>query len=83
MTLNRGSNCNFPCPVCLVPNEELSKGKVYALCTTNTMKKVYNEAIEMLADDRNDLLKSYGLQNVEVCKLLFWLVPYSHYKMWF
>jgi len=70
MTLTRGAKCNFPCTVCLVPIEELSKGMVYALRTTKTMKEVYNEAVLMLVEDRNNLLKCYGLRNVEVCKLL-------------
>ena len=82
MALVRGVKCNFPCPVCLVPNEELSKGEVYALRTTKTMKEIYHKAKEMLVKDRDDLLKDYGLRNVEVCKFLLWLTSYSCCKMW-
>jgi hypothetical protein len=71
MALTRGTNSDFPCPVCLVPKEEMCKGVVYALRTTETMKEVYNEAMEVeTAKEKEEILKSAGLRGVEVCGLL-------------
>jgi len=81
MALTRGTNSNFPCPVCLVPKEEMCKGIVYEIRTTETMEGVYNEAKEMgTAEEREKLLKSFGLRGVEVCGILHLtgciLIPY-------
>ena len=80
MALNRGTNCKFPCTVCLVPKPEMSKGIVCALRTTETMKKVYNTAREAdTADESEKYLQSFGLRDIEVCGLLTWLSAYLHY----
>ena len=68
MALIRGTNSHYPCPVCLVPAEDLSNlSKVYPLRTTEKMKEVYETAqrAETMAE-KEALLKDYGLRNVEV-----------------
>jgi len=68
MTLIRGINSHYPCPVCLVPAEDLSNlSKVYPLRTTEKMKEVYETAqrAETIAA-KEAILKDYGLRNVEV-----------------
>ena len=68
MTLIRGINSHFPCPVCLVPAEDLSNlSKVYPLRTTEKMKEVYETAkrADTMAE-KEVILKDYGLRNVEV-----------------
>jgi len=68
MALTRGTKSNFPCPVCLVPREEMCKGVMYALRTTETMEGVYNEAKGMdTVGEAENLLKSFGLRGIEVC----------------
>ena len=80
MALTRGASSNFPCPVCLVPKEEMHKGKVYPLRTTKTMKEVYHKAMGMaLADMKEELLKSVGLRGIEVRRIFPHSTLYSCY----
>ena len=68
MALIQGVNSHYPCPVCLVPSEDLSNlSKIYPLRTTETMKEVYETAqrAETMAA-KEAVLKEYGLRNVEV-----------------
>lgn len=68
MALTRGTNSNFPCPVCLVPNEKLHEGVIYDLRTSESMEGVYNTAGAMrTAKDREKYLKGYGLRYIKVC----------------
>jgi len=68
MALIRGINSHYPCPVCLVPAEDLSDlSKIYPLRTTEKMKEIYETAQKagtMAAKDV--ILKEYGLRDVEV-----------------
>ena len=58
----------------------MSKGLVYALRTTKTMKEVYNRAKEKdTAEECEKLLKTVGLRGIEVCELLTWLGAYLHH----
>ena len=60
----------------------MSRGLVYALHTTETMKEVYNKAKEKdTAEECEKLLKSVGLRGVEVCKLLALLDVYLRYTL--
>jgi hypothetical protein len=79
MALIRGTNGDFPCPVCLVPKPEIPLGKVYAIRTTRSMKKVYEEAqnIRTVAE-RHKHLQGYGLRDVSVCISFTWLNTHSH-----
>lgn len=82
MALTRGPNSNFPCPVCLVPKEEIHKGVVYTLRTTKTMEGVYYQAEKMnTAEESEKLLKSYGLRKIEVCRVFAELDIYSYQVM--
>ena len=57
----------------------MSKGSVYALCTTKTIKAVYDRAKERdTAEECEKLLKTVGLHGIEVCKLLTWLGAYLY-----
>lgn len=71
MALIRGINSRYPCPVCLVPAEDLSNiSKVYPLRTTEKMKEVYETAqmAETMAA-KEAVLKDYGLRDIEVGSL--------------
>ena len=71
MTLTRGTNSKFPCPVCLVPNEKLRDGVVYAARTSESMRRVYHEAEGMrTAEERKAHLKQHGLRNIKVPQIL-------------
>jgi len=68
MALIRGINSHYPCPVCLVPAEDLSDlSKIYPLRTTEKMKEVYETAqgAETMAA-KEVILKEYSLRDVEV-----------------
>lgn len=67
MALIRGTNSNFPCPVCLIPNEKLHDGIVYDCRTSESMEEVYKTAEAMsTVERREEYLKSYGLQYIKV-----------------
>ena len=72
MALIWGTKSLFPCPICLVPKEEMSKGSVGALRTTGSMEQVYEEAYKMdTVKSKDEHTKKYGLQYVKVyCILL-------------
>jgi hypothetical protein len=76
MALTRGTNSNFPCPVCLIPNEKLHDGTVYDSRTSESMQDVYNLAEGMsTAEEREAHLKDYGLRYVKVRQMLLcWTV---------
>ena len=77
MALIRGTTCNFPCPVCLVPGTQLSDGSEHPLRTSESMQQVYKEAKAMASKtQRDEYLKNYGLCNVEVGKT-YWSLVYN------
>ncbi|KAF9470163.1 hypothetical protein BDN70DRAFT_821696, partial [Pholiota conissans] len=68
MALIRGTGSLYPCPVCLVPNEELSNlqpQNPWDCRTTQNMKKIYEEAQLLSEENKEALLKSVGLRDVE------------------
>ena len=70
MALTRGKDSGFPCPVCLVPKNQTCTGAMGDLRTTESMERIYKSAKAMdSADERENLLKSYSLRDVEVCKV--------------
>ncbi|KAF8896734.1 hypothetical protein CPB84DRAFT_1681981 [Gymnopilus junonius] len=74
MTLIRGLGSNGPCPVCLVPPDELADlSKTFNLRTKENMMKIYKQAQELNATDKEELLKIYGLRDVEN---VFWDFKY-------
>ena len=67
MALIRGTNSKFPCPICLVPLEELSNlSSDFSLRTKENMRKLFQEAQELNAAESESLLKSQGIRDVEV-----------------
>jgi hypothetical protein len=68
MTLIRGLRSYAPCPVCLIPGDKLADlSETFELRTKGKMREIYEQAQELNTADKDDLLKTYGLQNVEVC----------------
>ncbi|TFK18308.1 hypothetical protein FA15DRAFT_603515, partial [Coprinopsis marcescibilis] len=67
MAAIRGTNSKCPCPICLVPQEELNQlSKRYTLRTTAEMKQVYDDSQECWTQaERNTTLMKYGLRDVE------------------
>jgi len=76
MALIRGVNSKCPCPICLVPDTQMSDGSTHTLRTSENMQKVYNEAQTMSSVEREDHLKKYGLRNVEVWKACWTMICY-------
>ena len=69
MALIRG-NGDFPCPVCLVAKQKMNTGAMGTLRTTESMKKVYEEAATIgLVKERNKFLQGYGLRYIKVCNM--------------
>ena len=67
ISLIRGLNSKFPCPVCLVPGDKLTDLSTdYPLRTTLDMEDIYKSAVAMNAADSEELLKNYGLRAVSV-----------------
>ncbi|THH17156.1 hypothetical protein EUX98_g9183 [Antrodiella citrinella] len=67
MALIRGIGGKCPCPICLVPKENLLDITLtYPLRSTETMKGTYEKAhSERLAAEREAILKEKGLRDVE------------------
>ena len=75
MALNRGSKSNFPCPICLVPNEELHNGTVHEARTSESMQNVYRVAEGMrTVEERKEYLKGYGLRPIKVWQVIHCLL---------
>jgi len=68
MALTHGVNAKAPCPVCLVPDDELSMlSETYTLRTTESMQEVWNFAWELPSRTaRDNYLRQYGLREVRV-----------------
>ncbi|KAF8900821.1 hypothetical protein CPB84DRAFT_1815310 [Gymnopilus junonius] len=66
MALIHGLQSYAPCPVCLIPGDELSNlSQAFELRTVEKMKQIYQEAQKMNAASKEELLKKYGLRDVE------------------
>jgi hypothetical protein len=67
MALTRGVNSLFPCPTCLVPKAKIPDlGISHELRTVARMEAIWRNALTLNATEREELLKSYGLRDVEV-----------------
>jgi hypothetical protein len=67
MALVRGVKANYPCPICLVPKEELSNlSQAFEIRTADGMREVWSAAQEMNSTQREEHLRRYGLRDVEV-----------------
>jgi hypothetical protein len=57
-----------PCPICLVPGDQLTNlSETFEQHTKENMRKIYEDAKVLNATDKKELLKTFGLQEVEVC----------------
>ncbi|KAJ7161962.1 hypothetical protein C8R43DRAFT_1123671 [Mycena crocata] len=72
----RNSQANYPCPRCLMHHENLHKLSAAdaELRTSASMRSVYNEATTLPPTQREELLKSHGLQFFE---LFLWRFNHS------
>ncbi|KAJ7079129.1 hypothetical protein B0H15DRAFT_859196 [Mycena belliarum] len=62
----RNSRANHPCPKCLVHHDDLHKlSERFDRRTSESMKAVLARTKYLSATEREELLKSYGLQNFE------------------
>jgi hypothetical protein len=67
MALIRGFGSLTPCPVCLVPSDQLSNLSVtFPLRTKEDMKDQYERAQEHNVAEGDAILKAIGLRDVEV-----------------
>jgi hypothetical protein len=72
MALIRGVKSKFPCPICLVPQDDLSvhSSVPHALCTSSHSQDILNTArARRLQEERESDLKGYSLRDVEVSSL--------------
>ncbi|KAJ7815570.1 hypothetical protein B0H14DRAFT_3745648 [Mycena olivaceomarginata] len=75
MALIRGLRALYPCPICYVKKDEQSELSKHAdLRTSKGSKDTVMQARELNREDREELLKSHGLRNVDN---VFWNVAYS------
>ncbi|KAF8884263.1 hypothetical protein CPB84DRAFT_1750433 [Gymnopilus junonius] len=70
MALIRGLKGSMPCPVCLAPQLNLiDLSETYELRTKELMMKIYERAKKLNASEKEELLKEYGLRDVQN---IFW-----------
>jgi hypothetical protein len=70
MALIRGFGSYAPCPVCLIPGDQLTNLSTnFPLRTKEQMIKYYQDAQDpdLNAVEKEQILKDIGLRNVEVC----------------
>ena len=68
MALIQGVMSNFPCPVCLIPREQISKfPDPYPLRTSENVAATLEKArCQQLAEDKECILAAEGLRDVDV-----------------
>jgi hypothetical protein len=68
MTLIHGLGSKASCPICLIPRDQLTNlSETFEQCTKENMWKIYKDAKELNAMDKEELLETFGLQEVKVC----------------
>ncbi|KAA1476942.1 hypothetical protein DENSPDRAFT_758082, partial [Dentipellis sp. KUC8613] len=73
MSLIRGFGGKLPCPICLVPSEDLSDlSKVYPLRTSIQSSQLVNQGKSLTRAEHEQILKKQGLRNN-----VFWNVAYT------
>ena len=66
MTLTRGSNALFPCPVCYIPNEMRDKGGLYwPRRDVDEIRSIVLNS-ELSAALKEEMLKNLGVRDVPV-----------------
>lgn len=72
MALTRGGMSNFPCPVCLVPDDKLSfSTESYSLRRVEKTFEMLQGVKTLNVTQTNAVLATQGLRNVEVSLCLF------------
>ena len=68
MACNRGVKAKFPCPVCMVPKDQLSDlTQTFQHRSNEISKKLVGEAARFTTkSEKNAFLKQFGLRAVEV-----------------
>ncbi|KAG2108167.1 uncharacterized protein F5147DRAFT_745794 [Suillus discolor] len=76
MSLTRGIKSLWPCPVCLVPHDELLNTlKTYPCRTSDQSQNILKVARDKeTAEERDNTLKQYGLHDVSNA---FWIVMFT------
>ena len=70
IALIRGVNSKHPCPICLIPGDQLSNlFEDFPLRSTADSMAVYEAAQNLNATDGDKLLKEHGLRDVKVNQL--------------
>ncbi|EDQ99252.1 uncharacterized protein LACBIDRAFT_316752 [Laccaria bicolor S238N-H82] len=73
IALIRGVNSKFPCPVCLIPGDQLANlSSDFPLRFSSDMEKIYKSTIGLNASETEETLKNVGLRDVEN---VFWKFP--------
>ena len=73
MVVIRGFGSYAPCPVCLIPGDQLANlSTIFPLRTKEQMIKYYKEAQDpdLNVAEKEQILKGIGLRSVEVCNLV-------------
>lgn len=84
MALIRGFGSYAPCPVCLIPGDQLANLSInFPLRTKESMIKYYQDAQDpdLNASEREQILKGIGLRDVEVHRLVkfeIWLLIFLY-----
>lgn len=67
MALVRGVASNKPCPICLVPKDEMwDTSKTHPLRTRKQTQQLVRQGRELNLTDREEFLRDYGLRDVDV-----------------
>jgi hypothetical protein len=67
MALIRGLQSKFPCPICLIPKDQLSKLQVYPARYPAQSQAIVSSARDASnVKERERILKEYSLRNVDV-----------------
>jgi len=67
MALIRGIGSHAPCPICLVPGDELSNlSDDFELRSKSSMQEAYESSKDMSAAESKTAFKALGLQDIEV-----------------
>lgn len=70
MALIRGLKSKFPCPVCLVPKDQLAQFRIHmSRHTTQSQHVVLTARAERTVEAKEAKLKEYSLRDVDVSLL--------------
>lgn len=68
MGLNRGYMCLKPCPICLVPHDQMHDLiKTWDLCSSKKTQQIINQARSLNYTEGEQLLKDNGIRDVDAC----------------